>query len=163
MQQSIEMARQIHGDRAFYVEARVGSSNHRNYGNNSPCRATWDGARHNEPADDVIRALAKQVTTDHPADDGEPVTPAWFDEMGWRRLGDTTLFGGPPWPNYAHPTDRIYWRCIGQTGGGGSTPEPMYSLRFGRETLTCDATRGHVRRLCAALGVPLRAGSKEGT
>jgi hypothetical protein len=58
---ALAAARAIATDKWFYVEARVGSANHRNRPGDEPCRAVWNGARRNEPADALIRQLAAAV------------------------------------------------------------------------------------------------------
>jgi hypothetical protein len=78
-----------------------------------------------------------------PADDGEAVTTDWLRAVGFY----------PDDP--ALPNRRLRTRCglhITEYGGGWSL----------RDCLTVNvvllSTRGHVRRLCAALGVPLTEG-----
>lgn len=51
-------------DNKFYVEARVGSANHRNGTDGIyPCRAVWNGASRNEAADLLIAVMARELLT----------------------------------------------------------------------------------------------------
>ncbi len=58
----IPLAKIILQDETFYVEARVGSENHRG----ECCRAVFAGSRMNEPAERLILLLAAQVARDNP-------------------------------------------------------------------------------------------------
>lgn len=48
-------------DRSFYVEARVGSENHRNGRDGEPCRAVWKCGSYNVAADQLIRDLVAEI------------------------------------------------------------------------------------------------------
>ncbi len=51
-------------DNKFYVEAMVGSANHRNGTDGIyPCRAVWNGASRNEAADLLIAVMARELLT----------------------------------------------------------------------------------------------------
>lgn len=54
----LERALTIVGDQTFYVEARVGSQNHRG----ECCRVLWQNARNNEAADVLIPLLVSEIT-----------------------------------------------------------------------------------------------------
>jgi hypothetical protein len=98
-------------------------------------------------------AVACQYQADHPADDDEPVTEEWLRAVGFvtHRQGVAIDMGlrsrGGPW---------LYFACC----PGLVNPDWMFD--DGRLLAAPDLnTRGHVRRLCEALGVPLRAGEGE--
>lgn len=93
------------------------------------------------------KVIAAAYLADHPADDAEPVTKEWLLSVGFddRRNGVSMglglrVNGGP----------HLYCSC----NAPGVTPDWYFD--DGR-LIACNdlLTRGHVRRLCAALGVPL--------
>jgi hypothetical protein len=97
--------------------------------------------------------LADAYLAEHPADDDEPVTEEWLRAVGFvtHRQGVAIDMGlrsrGGPW---------LYFACC----PGLVNPDWMFD--DGRLLAAPDLnTRGHVRRLCEALGVPLRAGEGE--
>lgn len=98
-------------------------------------------------------AVANAYLAEHPADDGEPVTADWLQSVGFGRhmqpaancdlslqAGDFRLFVA-----VAIPTRERY----------GFKPERWAVNEVWLPEAATPATRGHVRRLCAALGIPL--------
>ena len=91
---------------------------------------------------DRATRLARHILAALPADDGEPVTADWLRACGWE------------------PTEYRYFRVwihratrsapveVDETGG-------RFALKVNANCVARDATRGHVRRLFAALAVPL--------
>lgn len=115
-----------------------------------------------------LMALAEAWLADHPEDDGEPVTEAWLRSLGY--LPDDS---SPPNGDLAK---KIWGK--GETADYGKEPamHMVVNARDGGiwvEAYAADgdslciieidavATRGAVRRLMAALGIP--AGSTGGT
>lgn len=97
---------------------------------------------------DLLR-LAKAYLAEHPADDGEPATEEWAKALGeWSQY---TSSSGVRW--YHGPAD-VYLRfdANGCEMGVGCVGETQYLLS--------DPTRGHVRRLCAVAGSPLKEPAK---
>jgi hypothetical protein len=86
-------------------------------------------------------AVACQYQADHPADDGEPVTGEWLRSLG--------IFSG----------------CFGDRCCGWHNAKKCHTLNLKTDRGNVSGidvfTRGDVRRLTAALGVPLRAGEGE--
>ena len=86
--------------------------------------------------------LADAVLTEHPADDGEPVDEAWLRAAGFTVKdveNDAVLHAGLLSVCVYEPDDPVFWRVDYER-----LPEELWPK-----------TRGHVRRLCAALGVTL--------
>ena len=79
--------------------------------------------------------VADAVLAEHPADDGEPVTEAWLRAAGFtvNPLRDRLEVGPAQWWHFAN--------CV----LGIDHHTGFWTL----------PTRGHVRRLCAALGIPI--------
>lgn len=73
-----------------------------------------------------------------PADDGELVDRKWADGIGWE------CGYGMYWPS----GDRVILLAVGHD------KPPV--LSWSGRVITDRATRGHVRRLCAALGMQLK-------
>lgn len=89
------------------------------------------------PSPDVA-AVARAYLTEHPADDDEPLSAAWLDKC-LPRSKDVGFSGEVLWQFGPFDTLSMY-------------PEREDVARvFAREI----RTRGQLRRLCAALGVPL--------
>lgn len=65
VEDAVKEAQRLMSDPTFYVEARVGSANHRNGRDGHPCRAVYRGGSNNEPADLLILLLANAVVTLH--------------------------------------------------------------------------------------------------
>ena len=84
-------------------------------------------------ADDALR-LAEAVLAGYPADDGEPITGEWLESVG--RQSYWSVWGFELDLRIAFEPDRGCWYY----------PVLPVPLR----------TRNDVRRLCAALGVPLQ-------
>lgn len=89
--------------------------------------------------------LGKQLTTDHPDDDNEPVDVQWLESVGWDQVDSCNWPSMPlqvngirPWPSAG-----IAWR------GAGVWLLPL------NVALCLATTRGDIRRLCAALGIEL--------
>lgn len=61
---------------SFYVEARVGSQNHRG----ECCRALMDDARYNERADELLKEFARHFLASEPAEWREQAA-AWLLSM----------------------------------------------------------------------------------
>jgi len=110
--------------------------------------------------------LALAYLAEHPADDAEPVTEEWFRSVG---LTNPTLYSEPDKGYYGDrvaalmfadkdsvpsrfgvmfsdgPDGWNWWACMVNADGFD-----------GSQDYLCPApTRGHVRRLCAALGITL--------
>ena len=95
------------------------------------------------------RDVAVAYLAEHPADDGEPATEEWAKALGeWSQY---TSSSGVRW--YHGPAD-VYLRfdANGCEMGVGCVGETQYLLS--------DPTRGHVRRLCAVAGSPLKEPAK---
>ena len=92
-------------------------------------RAAWNASR--------LLAAARGV----PGDDAEPVTEEWLRMQGWT---------GPPKECY-HPTDNRLFVEFGRQGPcTGNDSVVLYLKRHHEQP---HLTRGHVRRLLAALGI----------
>jgi hypothetical protein len=89
------------------------------------------------------KVLAEAWLAANPADDGEPVTEDWLRDQGW----DSDGYDLPYWTLPAA-------RRRGITIGVFTGKSRMSRLVFGREPVAQPATRGDVRRLLAAIGVP---------
>jgi hypothetical protein len=83
---------------------------------------------------------------DHPADDGEPVTEEWLRAVGFKDEEYSFVLRSPYTDDWYHhlrhtacSVRKVDWKW--HANGIGVADQP---------------TRGHVRRLCAALGVPLK-------
>lgn len=62
---------------SFYVEARVGSENHRG----ECCRALMNGGGRNEPADELLKRFARAFLAAPPPlawTDAKPTVPGWY-------------------------------------------------------------------------------------
>ncbi len=96
----------------------------------------------------VTCLLVAAYFAEHPADDGEPVTGSPLNETWLPAVGFTYE------PDIYGPTD--WWR-LGKLRfypySGGSS-----RWTYDGVSLPDQPTRGHVRRLCAALGIPLAEG-----
>lgn len=116
-------------------------------------------------------AVANAYLADHPSDDDEPVTAGWLEQVGFRleQFRDTHRwkqvlhvqpheFGVKPTTHWltVHPPseggDGTVWWPINfwQQNEDDESPDGVALLSWIDHT-----TRGHVRRLCAALGVTL--------
>ena len=121
-----------------------------------PIRGRWFGSdvRFITEAANVGPELARAFIADHPADDGEPVTEDWLVAAGFR------LDALEPWrltigvPDGASPNER---QVFGVSLDDFSTAIECFT--GDEETdMVClrkMPTRGDVRRLCAALNIPL--------
>ncbi len=89
-------------------------------------------------ADDAF-ALATAYLAEHPADDGEPITAEWLRSVGFVAHKPDGL------PAYA------VLPCVYIRLDGGELELDGIPLDF--------STRGQLRRLCAALGDPLKEGN----
>ena len=94
------------------------------------------------------QTLAAAWLARHPADDREPVTAAWIDAVG----GDDERGCGV----VAWPVGSLSKLCVGQYRGTGAWHCWVRDGHNGEETVTLPqlTTRGQLRRLLAALGVP---------
>lgn len=84
--------------------------------------------------------LSEALLREHPNDDGEWPTPEWLTEIG------ATPVPGEPFECDLGPI-RLSWWSGGERGDWEAT--------IGNAAFPGMNTRGHVRRLCAALGVHL--------
>ncbi len=103
-------------------------------------------------------ALAAAWLAEHPADDAEPITAEWLAALPTAFAVDLAWHGHGP---------ETAWLADGESGRIGvrfCRYEKAWEAYLcnaddfdGRERyLTAVPTRGHLRRLCAALGQPLR-------
>jgi hypothetical protein len=85
---------------------------------------------------------------EHPADDAEPVTEEWLSSVVGR--GATVRIGGGFTVSFylSSPPDITYENGV---------PAHGYGYESGCTDLPSCPTRGDVRRLCYALGVPLKS------
>jgi hypothetical protein len=91
------------------------------------------------PAEADAFDLALAYLADHPADDAEPVTAEWLASVGFTAgKFPRDLIRGPVLRGVSSAGDE-YWAIR-------TYPIPNDAKPW---------TRGHLRRLCAALGVPL--------
>lgn len=95
--------------------------------------------------DDDCDILAQAYLAEHPADDDEPITGTWLHSIGFTRYMQPASDDG---------------LCIGDWRGGHfpittKTAGKVRSWWVSGYCLpeNCITTRGHVRRLCAAIGV----------
>ncbi len=106
-------------------------------------------------ADDETFAISTFLA-EHLADDGDAVTVGWLESVGFREAGCKrfsvalgVLIVSPPWGGFVE-----WWCAI-------ANPE----WRIGDRTsmphteILAPKTRGHVRRLCASLGIQLKESS----
>jgi hypothetical protein len=109
--------------------------------------AILNGGSNNERADELLQKFARAHLADHPADDGELPDGDWLRAAGGKKqfTGDYSFFG-----NEGEDKPKL-WIDI--------RPGKNYAvIRIVRERQSMFAfadaeTRGHVRRLLAALGV----------
>lgn len=84
-------------------------------------------------------ALAAAYLAEHPADDAEPITANWLAAVGFTSPGAFThTIDGGITMEWFSGGDLGQWECI-----------------IGDHVCPDFGTRGQLRRLCAALGVPL--------
>lgn len=108
---------------------------------------------HEQPAlrSSDMALLVRAYLDEHQADDGEPVSEEWLRAVG---------FAEHWYPSMLGPERTTDFRVVfGVDWKNGSV-----CLHAGHTTFATPIkapTRGHVRRLCKALGVPLRAEAKE--
>jgi len=91
----------------------------------------WDRRGVIQSADGA--AVCRAYLAEHPADDGEPVTAEWMKACGW---------------------EGSYVGVFGIQGLAGFWDNG--ELHLSKPYSLPAATRGQLRRLCAALGVPLK-------
>lgn len=97
---------------------------------------------------DVLALLAG-----HPADDAEPVTEDWLRAVG---LPASPGYGVPLTPDVSLWTCQTGWGAYYHGGEGDGFRAATPGGADGPALLVRTPTRGHVRRLCAALGLPLK-------
>ena len=88
--------------------------------------------------------VADAVLAEHPADDGDPVTGEWLEVV----IPGFSLNAGGQMGGCVYDSYRV--TAVRKDGGWGI----VASVAEGEAGVLCP-TRGHVRRLCAALGIPL--------
>lgn len=93
--------------------------------------------------------LADAYLAEHPADDDEPVMEAWLRAVGFENCS---------FPDHGKPLCIRFMRdCLFAVYTNGVT---LISIRGMYAPASAVRTRGHVRRVCRALGVELKE-SKE--
>jgi hypothetical protein len=115
-------------------------------------RATGRGyEQHSFRLDDAARELTKRVEphlSAVPADDAEPVTADWLLASGFVRRGATQSYG-----IYGFPPTGEYMLTL-------KWVTPLMVMAYVFDSMVDETrrewTRGHVRRLCSALGVQLK-------
>jgi hypothetical protein len=104
--------------------------------------------------DSFALAVARAYLAEHPADDGEPVTAEWLKAVGFterakERPGDDRVLVSPEGETCHH----VFWS---ENRDGYDHNAWFYGDDYLRAVNLLDQpTRGHVRRLCQALGVTL--------
>lgn len=99
--------------------------------------------------DDGVKFARRLLELLPPADDGEPVTADWYASAGGRTADDGTLSIALP----GGEVSMVFYPF----GVTTATPQVWLWTRCGA-LLDVGNTRGHVRRLCTALGIPLTEG-----
>lgn len=98
--------------------------------------------------------LLDAYLADHPADNGDPLTPEWLLAAGLA-ADDLTWHGHGPATGYVL-ANRIGFRCCdGRWAAYLLSPD---GFDGSEDWLVETPTRGHLRRLCAALDIPLPEG-----
>jgi len=87
------------------------------------------------------RALAAAYLAEHPADDGEPITEEWLRSVGFK----------------VSPDFEFLFIEAGLRPGTIEFDPDIGWIIFGSKATRLLETRGDVRRLCAALGIELKA------
>lgn len=87
-------------------------------------------------------AIVSAYLAEHPADSDQPAAWPWLGNLGFVDTGDVSRLTPNCWT--------IDWTIDVTSNPGGSV------LWLNDTPVTDDPTRGHVRRLLAALGVPLK-------
>lgn len=112
-----------------------------------------------EIADPILndgRKIARTWLSDHPVDDGEPVTGDWlvsiggvFADLSWRRQPESLGFGEPS-------NGYIFAGSLGFRAGAGWHAYHLDADGFsGSESYLCPVpNRGRARQLMSALGIP---------
>ncbi len=95
-----------------------------------------------ETSTDKAVMLARAYLAEHPADEGEPVTEDWLRLGGWELMDSLSSW----WWHRISAGVTLHWHDHGVELLVGSSAT-------GWHRVTEHATRGHVRRLLAALGV----------
>ncbi len=115
------------------------------------------------PFEDDAFAVATAWQLDHEADDAEPVTAEWLKAVGFTDDPDLWFVrdhhGGQAEAMFAPAADPEYpsSRGVMNTGDGWGFYLTDADGFDGSQNYVCEVpTRGHVRRLCAALGVELK-------
>ena len=84
---------------------------------------------------------------EHPSDDDDPVTKEWYESVGGRYADDGTYSIDLPY----REVSLVFY----PKGVTASHPQVWLWVPSG-VVVSVNNTRGHVRRLCAALGAPLK-------
>jgi hypothetical protein len=114
--------------------------------------SAWEAMRADmDPVDCAIEpwdvTFARLWLEEHPADDGAAVDQAWLRAVGFR---EPINFGSGPVLGFGSGGGRLSVWCRFESGGTILIVE----LAEGAELVTRSPTRGHVRALLRALGVP---------
>lgn len=93
---------------------------------------------------DDCETLADAYLAEHPADDGELITEEWLRSVGFKQSAEGTMMrlaSGEPLSHLRHTAVSF----------------DLVSGNWFANGLRCrkQETRGHLRRLCAALGIPI--------
>lgn len=113
-----------------------------------------------------IQAVARAYLADHPADDVEPVTAEWLESLGFVDTDENTLLARNRWlsePDLISGQVGQELRFVAVNGDkNGGVKDWSVEIRTagktwgkGQAVFYPNTTRGHVRRLCTALGIPL--------
>jgi hypothetical protein len=97
-------------------------------------------------ADELSDAILQYQSGDHPADENEPVTAGWMKAVGFTECHDS-----PDWLVITSP-DRGLTATTGERGWLLNDTDSAEDVVY----VPAPKTRGAVRRLCAALSIPLK-------
>lgn len=103
----------------------------------------------------AMKHYAEIALAEHPADDAEPVTEEWMRSVGFEK--HDALWQWSKSNGLKMPSRLVYWPGYRGDGtqwhiDGGPRAKDIYDIPE-------QPTRGDVRRLCVALGIPLTATS----
>lgn len=113
---------------------------------NDDLRAAAEFVRRHATKNSPSAVVADAYLSEHPADNGEPVTEEWLRSAGFKDA-TTKRYGLRNW------TVRLFPPC-GNLGWFADIADTIPGDGRGVPIAT-PATRGHVRRLCAALGITI--------
>ncbi len=154
----LSAAEHIVNGKTFYVEARVGSNNHRNYDRNGPCRAVWDGGSSNEAADHVIRVFASAYLAECAVDDETEIDWPWLASVAEMHR-DEGYWDVPPSGDVWWEIGAITFSCEPRDMDEDDREMVAMEWQIDGETLPdmlVPETRGHLRALCRRLGAKLK-------